>query len=248
MRKSAIALLFCAALLGPTSAMPVRAASGASVWVNKDGFSKACIGVTDNYPTLMYNQAISWLSAMGFTSGQYVIGHGFTRSAFLAGLPPAYAVYVHSHGDIYNASYIKAAFLQDPPSGCNSYARDYISAAQVLANVVPPVNIVIMSTCYLGSMYQPHTGPSHPNYMPEAFGITKNHTTGNYKFYMGYVYSTWDSEAYKFEGRFYSWMNLHPGSTLSAGWTYAVSLGGYNGVDSANPFLSAWYGDSDYAP
>jgi hypothetical protein len=246
MRRIVFGLLFCAALLGPMGATPVDARSGASVWVNKDAFTKACIGVTDNYPTLSYNQAISWLSVMGYTSGQYVIGHGFTRSAFLAGLAPAYAVYIHSHGDVYNSSSIRAAFLQDPPSGCNSYTRDYISAAQVQANLVPPIEIVIMSTCYLGAASQPHTGRA--NYMPEAFGIAKTQTTGTYKFYMGYVYETWDSEQYKFEGRFYSWMSQHPGSTLSAGWTYAVSLGGYAGVDSANPFLSAWYGDTDFAP
>ena len=215
------------------------------VWVDSDGFTNSCLGQTDNYPAKMYAQATSLLSLIGFTSdGQHQIGHGFTRSAFLTSLTIDYGVYVHSHGDIFASSAIRAAFLQDPPAGrCNDYTKDYVSAAQVLANAHPPYNVVIMSTCYLGSMYQPHKGSSYVNLMPEAFGIPKTHVTSGNRFYMGYVYSTFDSAMYYFEQNFYEFLQLHPGSTLSQAWTTAAAEGPYDYPDSSDPFLSAWYGD-----
>jgi hypothetical protein len=177
-----------------------------------------------------------------------VIGHGFTRNAFLAGYRYSFGVYVHSHADIYNSSSIQAAFLQDPPAGyCNSYTRDYISAAQVKANAIPPYNLVIMSTCYLGAMYQPHTGSGHPNYMPEAFGFTKTHGTTGSRFYVGYVYSTYDSAQYKFEGEMLRWLQLFPTDTLYSAWTYAAA-NSYSYPSASDPFQAAWFGDMNYRP
>jgi hypothetical protein len=249
MARFLVSVLVCAAL-GLASA-PAVAAGGNSVdWVNSDAFSYSCIGITDHYPSLMYSRGRSLLTTLGFANNKNVIGHGFTRAAFLSDLAPEFAFYIHSHGDIYNSSSIQAAFLQDPPAGrCNDYRQDYISAAQVSAAAFPPYNVVIMSTCYLGSMYQPHTGPNHPNMMPEAFGIPKTRAyDGSRHFYMGYVYETYDSAAYAFEGHLLWFMQTYPGALLSAGWSYAENYGGYEAAGPNDPFVSAWYGDWAYAP
>jgi hypothetical protein len=233
--------LVAAGLFAP----PVKAfALEADVWVNLDGFSYTCLGVHDNYPSSLYSQARTGLTNLGYTLGVSVIGHGFTRSAFLSKVGPPFALYVHSHGDVYKSTSIRAAFLQDPPSGyCNDYTRDYISAAQIQANRVLPYTLVIIAACYLGSMYQPHKGTAYPNMMPEAFGIAKNQTQTNNAFYLGYVYSTYDSAVYSFEGRFFTWLKNHPGAHLMDGRDYAQGIGDYDYVDDDNPFLTAWYGD-----
>jgi hypothetical protein len=247
MKRVACSVVICLVLSGLVGVpAAVNAAQAPGVWVNSDDFVKTCpIGHADSYPQLMYNQANTGLANLGYTGGQHVIGHGFTRSAFLAAVGLEYAVYVHSHGDIYNSSSIKAAFLQDPPAGrCNDYTKDYISAAQVATRAAPPNSLVIMSTCYLGSMYQPHTGPAHPNLMPEAFGIPKNQGATNGTFYLGYVYETYDSSAYEFEHYFFWWLSMEqPGDSFADAWVYAQDMGPYEYPDASDPFLTAWYGD-----
>jgi hypothetical protein len=218
-----------------------------NVWVNSDDFTTACMGVNDTYPQALYNQAKAGLTALGYVTGQDVIGHGFTRAAFLANVGLDFAVYVHSHGDVYKSSSIKAAFLQDPPAGrCNDYTKDYVSAAQVKASAIPPYSLVIMSTCYLGSIYQPHKGSAYPNLMPDAFGIPKNQDATNGTFYLGYVYDTYDSSQYKFEHYFFQEL-AGSGDSFMDGWVYAQDMGPYDYPDASDPFLAAWYGDQNDA-
>ncbi len=224
------------------------------VWVNKDGFTQACGGVVDNYPAEMAAQASTGFADIGLTAAYDKVGHSFTRTAFLSALTSVIddgygeaGIYVHSHGDVYNATSIQAAFLQDPPSGCNSYTRDYVSAASILAtrqaagDGSTPEGLVIMSTCFLGAITQPFTG--HANLMPEAFDIAKNHT-GVGGFYMGYSYSTYDSAMYRFEGFFFSWMKNHFADSFYNAWAYAAAQKGYAIPDSSDPFVPDWYGSA----
>jgi hypothetical protein len=220
------------------------------VWVNSDSFTKSCLlGVTDNFPSYMYSQANTLLRTMGFTNpSQPQIGHGFTRSAFLGSLYPDYAEYVHSHGDVYSYPY-GSAFWQDPASGCGSnlgdgssgHPGDLVTANQIKANAHPPYNVVIMSTCYLGSMTEHWSGLT--NTMPDAFGISKTKVYSGARFYMGYVNDTYDSASYYFENNMLYYLELFPGSTFSSAWTYANGLYYGAGPDSSDPFSANWFGD-----
>jgi hypothetical protein len=245
MRRAA-GVLVVAALVAAGSALqaaPVRAYQG-HVWVNKDGFSYACLGVTDTYPQRMYDLARAEIAGLGFSPVYSVIGHGFTKQAFLDSVFSDFAVYVHSHGDVYNA--YGAAFLQDPPTGCNSYTRDYVSSAQVLAKTKGFVfNLVIMSTCILGAKTHYQTGKA--NLMPEAFGIAKIQNSTDPEFYLGYVYHTWDSEAFEYEKLFFTYLDTHPGATAASAFTYAKGARKYLAVGSVEPFAPNWFGNPNYS-
>ena len=244
LRKTSLALVGVAltvVVASPGSAAPARAS--ADVWVNLDGFKSPCTAQASIYPAKLYSQARSGLAGIGYSLDHSVIGRGFTRTAFLQAVAFPYAVYVHSHGDVYASTKIQAAFLQDPQTCPVDYRVDYVSWQQIKPVAVPPYELVIMSTCYLGSYYQPHKGTL--NMMPDAFAIAKNQMATNGTFYLGYRYSTWDSEAYRFEGRFFNTLLANRGgsATYSWAWAYAMSYADYAEVSSGDPFEAAWFGD-----
>jgi hypothetical protein len=154
----------------------------------------------------MYSLAVTQFKKLGFVvSG--ALGPGFTRTAFLGNVMTDSAVYVHSHGDNYWASggapNIDSGFMQDPGSGkCNTTKDIVRSSAIKTATAGTHYNIVIMSTCFLGSSNST---------MPSAFQIEKVKSTNQAEFYLGNVpHTRWLSEAF----------------------TYAVGVGGYEPVGS----------------
>jgi hypothetical protein len=237
MKKIACSVLMSVVLIASMGASAANAGTYSGVWVNSDSFTSNC--GASNYPSMLYSRASSIMSTLGFPGGQRVIGHGFTRAAFLYALAPEFAVYVHSHGDVYRSG--GSAFWQDPPSGCGG-SSDYVTASQVAGSAAPPYNLVIMSTCYLGSVTQPHSGLV--NTMPEAFGIPKTHVSSGKKFYMGYVYETYDSAQYAFEGNLLSWEQQYGSNTVLSMAHWYASTFSYSYPNSGDPFLSAWYGDA----
>lgn len=213
------------------------------IWTNINAFKSPCLGFDDAYPAEMRKQAKDGLDAIGWYAGYNVSGADFTKSAFLNALTSVKnetygegAVYVHSHGDVYRSSSIRAAFLTDPGVGdCNDWSTDNISNFAIKAkfDASPtqegPTPIVIMSTCWLGAAT--HPVKDLENKMPEAFGIAKNKTQ-NDGFYMGYKWETYDSAQYKFEGRFFDYIDANPAyRTFKQAFTYAS---GYS-APSGNP-------------
>jgi hypothetical protein len=249
------ALLAAVLAWSPVSASVWMGNSG--IWVNSDAFSVACVGHVNTYPSSMRSQAVTGMGWLGFTPAYNVMGAGFTRSAFLGaigasknGMYSEAGIYIHSHGDVYNSSSIRAAFLQDPgTSRCNDYTQDYVSnfAVNTKWDTDYPPGLVIMAACYLGT---PAKG-SLANNMPEAFNIPKNQTVepngGRDGFYMGYDYETYDSSMYRFEGYFFNYMHSHLATgSFKQAFTYAKGMGGYSYPDSANPFVANWFGDPNY--
>jgi len=217
----------------------------AHVWSSSDAFSLRCLGFTDTYPQQLYSIATSQMRALGYSPVGGALGAGFTRSAFLDNVFPDYGVYVHSHGDNYWAASgypnVDSAFLQDPgTSRCADYTQDAVrSTAIKTATGGGPFNLVIMSTCKLGSS---------SSSMPNGFQIAKVKNATRREFYLGYVYSTYDSAAYRFEQAFWSYLNgdsVHRRTAYQA-FTYAVSIGGYEAPDSSNPFQPNWWGNPNY--
>lgn len=237
-----VSILLAASALGASS--QATFAARADVWSNSDSFSSRCLGFTDTYPQLLYSLASSQMRALGYSPVGGALGAGFTRSAFLANVYPDYGVYVHSHGDNYYASSgsgIDSAFLQDPgTSRCSDYTQDAVrSTAIKTATAGGPFNLVIMSTCKLGAS---------SSSMPNGFQIAKVKNATRREFYLGYVYSTYDSAAYRFEQAFWSYLNgdsVHRRTAYQA-FTYAVSIGGYEAPDSSNPFQPNWWGNPNY--
>jgi hypothetical protein len=247
MRRAAsllVSILIAASTLVAT-APPASAAYFGKVWSNLNAFSVACIGVNDQYPTRMYNLAIAQLKKLDFDPVNGALGAGFTRTEFLSTVQAAYAVYVHSHGDNYWAASgppnIDSGFLQDPGVGrCSNTNRDMVrSSAVKTATKGTQYNLVIMSTCYLGSS---------KSTMPGAFQIEMTKSSSAPEFYLGYVNSTYDSSAYRFESAFWSYMNgSTPHSrTFYQAFTYATSIGGYAIPDDNSPFVANWWGNPAY--
>jgi hypothetical protein len=223
---------------------PSVAAQRGSVWSNSDAFTPRCLGFTDRYPQLMYDQANAQFRKLGFASLQGSIGPGFTRAAFLGEVLVDFAVYVHSHGDNYWAPSgrpnVDSGFLQDPgPSRCNTAADIVRSSAVKTATLDTVYNLVIMSTCWLGSS---------TSTMPDAFQIARTKGSTEREFYLGYSNSTYDSSAYRFEGAFFAYLTggtPHTRTAASA-FAYAMSIGGYAIPDSSNPFTPNWWGSPNY--
>jgi hypothetical protein len=246
MRRAAralVSILVAAVVL--TATAPLALAYTAHVWSNSDAFTVGCIGVNDTYPAKLYSLNVTQIGKLGFSPVYGRLGAGFTRAAFLSAVFSDFAVYVHSHGDNYwatsGAPNIDSAFLQDPGTGnCNSTSRDIVrSSAIKSATQGTQYNLVIMSTCYLGSS---------SSTMPGAFQIEKTKTSTQPEFYLGYVNSTYDSSALRFEQAFWSYMNgSTPNSrTFYEAFTYARGIGGYAIPDSANPFTPNWWGNPGY--
>ena len=217
-------------------------AAQAEAWSNSDAFSSRCLGFTDTYPQQLYSLASAQMRTLGYSPVGGAIGPAFTTSTFLNNVYPDYAVYVHSHGDNYNfGSGTDSAFLQDPgTSRCADYTKDAVrSTAIKKATAGGPFNLVIMSTCYLGASTAS---------MPNGFQIAKVKNATRREFYLGYVYSTWDSDSLRFEQAFWSYINgdsVHRRTAYQA-FTYAVSIGGYSAVNSSNPFQPNWWGNPSY--
>jgi len=221
---------------------PSAAASDAAVWTNSDSFTKRCLGFSDTYPSQMNSVARAQLGALGYSPIGGAMGASFTRSAFLNSVLPDWAVYVHSHGDNYWAASgrpnIDSAFLQDPgATACSVYTRDMVRSSAIKAVTwTAPYGLVIMSTCYLGSS---------SSTMPAAFNIAKVRNSTDAEFYLGYVYSTYDSSMLRFEKAF--WSYLSGGSrTVYSAFTYASGIGSYDSPDAADPFQASWWGNPNY--
>ena len=222
----------------------VAASYDAHVWSNSDAFKVACLGVNDTYPQRLYSLTVTQLAKLGFGPVSGALGPGFTRTAVLANVLSDWAVYVHSHGDNYWAASgwpnVDSAVLQDPgTSRCNSSSDMIRSSAIKTATQGSFYNVVIMSTCMLGS---------NSSTMPAAFQIEKTKASTQYEFYLGYVYHTWDSSSFRFEQAFWSYMNGGAAHTrsLASAFAYATSIGGYQGVSSSEPFQANWWGNPNY--
>jgi hypothetical protein len=81
--------------------------------------------------------------------------------------------------------------------------------------------------------------------MPAAFSIEKVKNSSDREFYLGYVYSTYDSAQLRFEKAFWSYLNGGARTALQA-YTYASSIGGYSSPDSADPFQANWWGNPNF--
>jgi hypothetical protein len=237
-----VSILLAVSTLGAT-AQGAFAYPG-DVWSNSDAFKPLCIGVNDTYPQALYSLAQSQLTRLGYgASGG--LGASFTRAAFLNKVFYDYAVYAHTHGDNYWAASgypnVDSAILQDPGSGaCNSSSRDMIRSSSIKAVTMgTPYNLVIMSSCKLGSS---------SSTMPGAFQIEKTKSSAEREFYLGYNYLTYDSSQYRFESAFWSYLNAAAdhSRTVYQAFTYAQSIGGYESPDSANPFQPNWWGNPNY--
>jgi hypothetical protein len=226
-----------------SSANPA-AAYVAHVWSNSDSFTVRCLGVNDTYPKQLYNLNVAQMIKLGFSPVAGAVGPGFTRTSFLNNVVLDYGVYVHSHGDNYwaasGAPKVDSGFLQDPGSGrCSDRARDMVRSSTIKTATAGTIyNVVIMSTCMLGS---------NSSTMPAAFQIAKNKTSVYDQFYMGYVYHTWDSSSLRFERAFWSYMNggAPHTRTLAQAFAYASGIGGYEAVGS-EPFKANWWGNPTY--
>jgi hypothetical protein len=237
-----VSLIAAVSALGAT-ASPIYAKQG-DAWSNSDSFTSTCLGFTDTYPAQMYSLAKTQMGLLGYTM-YGAIGPGFTRSAFLTNVWMDYAVYVHSHGDNYWAvsgpPSVDSGFLQDPGSGkCSSTGTDIVRASSVkTATGGTPYNLVVMSTCYLGST---------SSTMPGAFQIEKMKTNSQKEFFLGYAHSTFDSSAFRFEKAFFTYLNGGPNHERTAyqAFLYAVGIGGYTAPSSAEPFEPNWWGNPNY--
>jgi hypothetical protein len=185
------------------------------------------------------------MAALGYSvSG--AIGSNFNTTYFMNRVLPDWGIYVHSHGDNYWAASgypnVDSAFLQDPgPSRCNNYSVDSIRSSAIKSATHGSLyNLVIMSTCFLGS---------NSSTMPNAFQIAKVKNSTRREFYLGYVYETYDSAALRFEGAFWSYISGSPPSarrSLYSAFIYASSIGGYDYPNSSNPFQANWWGNPNY--
>ena len=155
----------CAATFGslPGVRPPVVEAAAARVWANSDSFS-GC-GNDTSLPQTMADRATSALSTMGFSAYE-TVGFGFTKNAVFSDVASDSAIYVMSHGDVYNIAGGKddSAFLQDPALGnhppCGDTSdRVYASAIQS-HNGSHLVSFVYMATCYLGSSTEENNKPN----------------------------------------------------------------------------------------
>lgn len=237
-----VSVLIAGSTLG---AVPQTAAAyTAHVWSNSNAFAATCLGFTDTYPKLHYNLTTSQFANLGFSPVGGALGGSFTRTAFLSNVFNDYAVYVHSHGDNYWASSgwpnVDSGFLQDPGYGQCNDSGDMVRSSTIKATTMGSIyNIVIMSTCMLGSS---------SSTMPNAFQITKTKTSTEPKFYLSYVYHTWDSASFQFERAFWSYMNggTLGSRTLAQAFAYATGLGGYAAVSAREPFQANWWGNPSY--
>jgi hypothetical protein len=215
------------------------------VWSNSDSFTARCLGFTDTYPQQLYSLTTGQMGALGYQPITGALGSSFTRSAFLSEVFYDYAVYVHSHGDNYWASSgrpnVDSAIMQDPgPTRCSDFSKDAIRSSTIKSTTIgTPYNLVIMSTCNLGSS---------SSTMPNAFQIEMTKASTQREFYLGYAYLTYDSSELRFERAFWSYLNGAPNHqrTLYQAFTYAVGIGGYSAPDSADPFQPNWWGNPNY--
>jgi hypothetical protein len=238
-------VLLVSVLLAVTSLgalAPSVTAYDASAWTYSDSFTTRCLGFSDSYPGQLNSLARAQLAALGYSPIGGAIGPSFTRTAFLNGVLPDWGVYVHSHGDNYWAASgrpnIDSAFLQDPGStACSSFSRDVVRSSAIKAVTwTSPYNLIVMSTCYLGSS---------SSTMPGAFSIEKVKNSTDNEFYLGYVYSTYDSAMLRFEKAFWSYLS-GGARTVSQAFTYASGIGGYSSPDAADPFQANWWGNPNY--
>jgi hypothetical protein len=238
-----VSVLLAVSALGAT-AQGALAFKG-EVWSNSDAFTARCLGFTDTYPQQLYSLNAGQMTALGYSPVGGALGSAFTKTTVLGNVFYDYAFYAHSHGDNYWAASgspnVDSAILQDPgTSACNSYPRDAIrSSAIKSATYGSFYNLVIMSSCYLGAS---------TSTMPGAFQIEKVKNSTDREFYLGYVKSTYDSTAFRFEQAFWSYLNGAPNHqrTLYQAFTYAASIGGYAVPDSSNPFQPNWWGNPNY--
>ncbi|HEX7491841.1 MAG TPA: hypothetical protein VF337_09090 [Candidatus Limnocylindrales bacterium] len=202
------------------------------VWTNSNAFTSRCLGFNDTYPAQLDSLARTQMAALGYSPLGGAIGSGFNTTAFLGHVLADWGVYVHSHGDNYwatsGAPNVDSAFLQDPgPNRCNVLPNDTIRASAIKsATRGSQYNLVIMSTCFLGSA---------SSTMPNAFQIEKVKNNTQREFYLGYVYETYDSASLRFENAFWSYISGSPPyarRTLYSAFIYASSIGGYESPNS----------------
>ena len=217
----------------------VDAAWSGGVWSNVTAFSPQC-GITgDSAPATLASMAYANLSSLGYTMSTSKVGSTFTRSEFLADFVPKYAVYVHSHGDLYWGSgygySIDSGFREDAGVCANGAI---VRASDIRAHAGPPYYFVVMSTCMLG------TDGIANNQIPDAFGFAHN-SSGLYtksstgrQFYLGYTVHASDSDAVAFEQAFWNYLTERVNATVSRAFSSALL---HAGSSSPN-----WFGNPNW--
>ena len=76
-------------------------AYSADAWSNANAFQSKCVGFNSTYPSQLYSQARTQMTALGYAPIGGALGAGFSRTAFLKNVFYEYGTYVHSHGDNY---------------------------------------------------------------------------------------------------------------------------------------------------
>jgi hypothetical protein len=226
-----LAVAWAIALAASVSAAPTAALAAyqGSVYSNWTAFNP-CLGIVDSYPDKMRTEAVAALTNRGFATSGFT-KDTFTKSKFLGRTPGDWAVYVHSHGDFYNN---KPGFRADGGVCSGSI----VSSADIATKrpSTQQTNLVVMSTCYLGSS-------DSRNDMPLVYGIQKlkagiNSWRGP-EFYLGYIGSTWDNDQWEFE--VILWDRLMGGSNLGSAFDVALGTGHY-----AASFDADWWGSYTY--
>ena len=207
-------------------------------------------------PAKLAAMAKSGFEYLGYGVTTNAVGASFTTGEFLTDYPSKWAVYVHSHGDVYwdlskGSPNVNSAFIEDAgvcPTNMSTSNQHRVLASQIKAKAQPPYNIVILSTCRLG--WQGITpGGTLANNLPDAFGFAYNASTGYYtktstsnQFYLANQYYSFDGDQDTFETNF--WYEIKNGGywkfinywtpvqwvkpTLVDAFTYAKNSGGFS--------------------
>lgn len=214
------------ALAGPATAL---AGYQGSVYSNITAFD-ICDGTPNTTPEKMRKAATAAFAGLGFATGSFTRAD-FTRSRFLERAATDWAVYVHSHGDFYGG---KPGFRVD--GGKCSQPVVVSSDIGTRRTGSQRTNLVVMSTCHLGENRT-------ANDMPTVYAIEKvksgYDTWNGPEFYLGYVGSQWDSDAFEFETLF--WDSLLAGSSVGVAFDRALANGSFIADFDAN-----WWGSYSY--
>jgi hypothetical protein len=192
------------------------------------------MGWDDPHPERMLALATSGLAALGYDVKGYK-GSAFTRAHVLSRTVGDWSYYVHSHGDYYwhAGDQRRYSGFREDADKCDQAVIFSKDIAQKRAGHA--TNLVVMSTC--------HNADSNTT-MPAAFGIPK--TKGTLEtlgptFYLGYLGTTYDSDEWVFEQRF--WDALASSHTVGEAFDIA-SLGWFGHADFGADWWGSytWYG------
>jgi len=184
-----------------------RVAYTGDVWSNSDSFTARCLGFTDTYPQQLYSLTTGQMGAFGLPAHHRrarVLIHqvrlperGLLRLRRVRSQPRRQLLgFVRSAecrlGDHAGPRSDEVLGLLEGRHPVEHHQVDTIGT---------PYNLVIMSTCNLGSS---------SSTMPNAFQIEMTKASTQREFYLGYAYLTYDSSELRFERAFWSYLNGAP--------------------------------------